>query len=262
MSTELCKQTSRSTFFYPYTQGDIVFADLNGLNDGDHVLKKHRPFLIIQNDVANANSPVLIGAPITGLFRRVNDEKVQKPLFLSQCKVTKPYLHGLEKKSIIRFDCLTTIDRSRVTRVEPIGNIPPKYYKPFLQKVFFTPTDRVLDVDVKQGDVVNVDFGENYGCEVGRVRPAVVVSVDYCNLAQTLLVVPCSRIKHDYMPTHLRIEDYQKYSLKNESMFLFEHIRCVDKSKVQKKHDGTIKKQGELPKDLILKYIDISLSMS
>ena len=76
-------------------------------------IKKTRPAVIIQNDIANRHSPITIVAAITS----------QKGERLYPTEVSlSPEESGLPKNSIVLLNQIRTIDKNRLA--EKIGNVP------------------------------------------------------------------------------------------------------------------------------------------
>ena len=90
-------------------RGDIFYADLNpviGSEQGDT-----RPVLVVQNDMGNEYSPVVIVVPLTG-----NLKKTSLPTH-----VMIPRSVGLVRDSLALVEQIRTIDRSRIS--DYIGRI-------------------------------------------------------------------------------------------------------------------------------------------
>jgi mRNA interferase MazF len=75
-------------------------------------IKKTRPALIIQNDVANRHSPITIVAAITSKF----DDRLYPTEVLVRGGEA-----GLKQDSVISFDQIRTIDKSRI--VKKLGKV-------------------------------------------------------------------------------------------------------------------------------------------
>ena len=70
-------------------------------------IRKTRPGLILQNDIANRNSPVTIVAAVTSKF--------ETPLYPTEVLVRTPEA-GLTADSVILLNQVRTIDRQRLVR--------------------------------------------------------------------------------------------------------------------------------------------------
>ncbi|HLD55870.1 MAG TPA: type II toxin-antitoxin system PemK/MazF family toxin [Candidatus Nanoarchaeia archaeon] len=86
-------------------KGDIFFANLNPILGSEQ--GGIRPVLIIQNDISNKYSPVVIIAAITS---KVFEKEFPTNVFLSK-KDTK-----LNKDSTVLLNQIRTIDKSRLTK--------------------------------------------------------------------------------------------------------------------------------------------------
>lgn len=68
-------------------------------------IKKTRPALIVQNDIANRHSPVTIVAALSSQF--------EEPVYPSEVLVEPPE-GGLEKRSVVLLNQVRTIDTQRL----------------------------------------------------------------------------------------------------------------------------------------------------
>ena len=93
-------------------RGDIYYADLNPVVGSEQ--GGTRPVLVISNDIGNKHSPTVIIAAITSRVRK--KKKLPTHLFLGQ-------IEGLPANSIILFEQLRTIDKSRLK--EHLTKKPP-----------------------------------------------------------------------------------------------------------------------------------------
>ena len=84
-------------------RGDIYYADLNPVVGSEQ--GGTRPVLVISNDIGNKHSPTVIIAAITSRVRK--KKKLPTHLYLGQ-------IEGLPANSIILFEQLRTIDKSRL----------------------------------------------------------------------------------------------------------------------------------------------------
>jgi mRNA interferase MazF len=75
-------------------------------------IQKTRPALILQNDIANAHSPITIIASITSKF--------EEPLYPTEVLLVPPE-GGLTVKSVVLLNQLRSIDRQRL--IKPLGTI-------------------------------------------------------------------------------------------------------------------------------------------
>ena len=70
-------------------------------------IKKTRPALILQNDIANRYSPVTIVAALSS--------SVSQPLYPTEVLI-KPDTDGVEKPSVVLLNQIRTIDKQRLVR--------------------------------------------------------------------------------------------------------------------------------------------------
>ncbi len=85
-----------------FRRGDVVLVDLDPVRGSEQ--GKTRPAVIIQNDIGNQYSPVLIVAAITSTARTPHPTDV----------AVKAPEGGLRKDSLILLNQIRTIDKSRV----------------------------------------------------------------------------------------------------------------------------------------------------
>lgn len=97
-------------------RGDIYYADLNPVVGSEQ--GGTRPVLVISNDIGNKHSPTVIIAAITSRVRK--KKKLPTHLFLGQ-------IEGLPANSIILFEQLRTIDKSRLK--EHLTHLDEQYLK-------------------------------------------------------------------------------------------------------------------------------------
>lgn len=97
-------------------RGDIYYADLNPVVGSEQ--GGTRPVLVISNDIGNKHSPTVIIAAITSRVRK--KKKLPTHLYLGQ-------IEGLPANSIILFEQLRTIDKSRLK--EHLTHLDEQYLK-------------------------------------------------------------------------------------------------------------------------------------
>ncbi len=97
-------------------RGDIYYADLNPVIGSEQ--GGTRPVLIISNDIGNKHSPTVIIAAITS--RVQTKKKLPTHLYLGQ-------IEGLPANSIVLFEQLRTIDKSRLK--EQLTHLNEQYLK-------------------------------------------------------------------------------------------------------------------------------------
>jgi len=90
-------------------------------------------------------------------------------------------------------------------------------------------------MDCKRGDIVTVNLNPKKGHEVGKVRPAVIISGDDENsMLDTLILMPLSTDLIENMnPYRLRITKRDK--LNQDSDILINQIRTLSKQRIGEK---------------------------
>lgn len=110
-------------------------------------------------------------------------------------------------------------------------------------------------MDIKWGDVVFVNFGENEGSEQGGIRPAIIIQNDKGNEhAPTTIVASITSQEKKYLPTHVIIKPWQS-GLDKISTIMFEQIRTIDKNRI-------MSKVGHINTDWLIEKIKRSLTIS
>lgn len=109
-------------------------------------------------------------------------------------------------------------------------------------------------MDIRFGDVVQVDFGKTTGSVQGNVRPCAIIQNDVGNkYSPTTIVIPfTSELKKVNMPVHDILHKSESNGLKNDSLILGEQVRVIDKSMV-------LYKLGSLSEDECNKVIGVYL---
>ena len=109
-------------------------------------------------------------------------------------------------------------------------------------------------MDIRFGDVVQVDFGKTTGSVQGNVRPCAIIQNDVGNkYSPTTIVIPfTSELKKVNMPEHDILHKSVSNGLKNDSLILGEQVRVIDKSMV-------LYKLGSLSEDECNKVIGVYL---
>lgn len=85
-------------------RGDVIDIDFDPARG--HEIRKTRPAVVVQNDIGNQYSPLVIVAPIRG----AEHLKRLYPVVVPAEKGTG----GLDKKSIIQCDQIKSLDKSRI----------------------------------------------------------------------------------------------------------------------------------------------------
>ncbi len=94
---------------------------------------------------------------------------------------------------------------------------------------------------VKRGDVFFADLDPVVGSEQGGIRPVLVVQNNIGNrYSPTLVVLPLSTAKKNYLPTHIHICGSK--SLPRDSIVLAEQIRTIDRYRLRE-YVGSIDKE-------------------
>ena len=93
-------------------RGEIYLVDFDPTLGAE--IKKTRPALVLQNDIANRHSPITIVAAITSKF----DEK----LYPTEVLIEKPE-GGLTRDAVVLLNQVRSIDKSRLIR--RIGALEP-----------------------------------------------------------------------------------------------------------------------------------------
>ena len=90
-------------------------------------------------------------------------------------------------------------------------------------------------MDFKRGDIVTVNLNPKKGHEVGKVRPAIIISNDDENkILDTLILLPLSTDLIDNMEPY-RIRVHKRDNLKQDSDVLINQIRTLSKIRIKEK---------------------------
>lgn len=87
----------------------------------------------------------------------------------------------------------------------------------------------------KRCDIVTINFNPKKGDEVGKIRPAVIISGDDENsILDTVIVMPLSTaLVDDTEPYRLRIK--KREALKEDSDILVNHVRTISQKRIGEK---------------------------
>jgi len=87
-------------------RGDVIDIDFDPARG--HEIRKTRPAVVVQNDIGNQYSPLVIVSPIRGA------EHIKRlyPVIVS----VKKGAGGLDKKSVVQCDQIKSLDKSRIAR--------------------------------------------------------------------------------------------------------------------------------------------------
>ena len=90
-------------------------------------------------------------------------------------------------------------------------------------------------MDFKRGDIVTVNLNPKKGHEVGKIRPAVIISSDDENdILDTVILMPLSTdLVEDMEPYRLRI--LKRDNLKQDSDILINQVRTLSKQRIGEK---------------------------
>ena len=85
---------------------------------------------------------------------------------------------------------------------------------------------------IKRGDVFYADLNPVVGSEQGGIRPVLVVQNNVGNrYSPTVVVLPLSTAKKQYLPTHIHIRCSK--ALPKDSVVLAEQIRTIDRYRLK-----------------------------
>ena len=90
-------------------------------------------------------------------------------------------------------------------------------------------------MDFKKGDIVTVNLNPKKGHEVGKIRPAIIISNDDENkILDTVILMPLSTDLIDNMePYRMRIP--QRENLKEDSDLLINQVKTLSKLRIKEK---------------------------
>jgi mRNA interferase MazF len=93
----------------------------------------------------------------------------------------------------------------------------------------------LLQMDLNRGDICLVNFNPAKGGEIGKLRPAIIMSEsDDIKILETLIVIPLSTVlENDALPYRYRISQREK--LEKESDACIYEIRALSKTRVKEK---------------------------
>jgi len=111
-------------------------------------------------------------------------------------------------------------------------------------------------IEIRRGDVIDIDLEPVRGHEMGKTRPAVVVQNDIGNKYSPLVIVSPIRGAEHIKKLYPVIVHIQKGTggLDKDSVVQCDQIKSLDKLRI-------VKKRGHLSKD-IMKKVDIALKNS
>ena len=90
-------------------------------------------------------------------------------------------------------------------------------------------------MDFKKCDIVTVNLNPKKGHEVGKIRPAIIISNDDENkILDTVILMPLSTDLIDNMEPY-RIRILQRDNLKQDSDLLINQVRTLSKLRIKEK---------------------------
>jgi len=90
-------------------------------------------------------------------------------------------------------------------------------------------------MDLNRGDIVLVNLNPKKGDEVGKIRPAIIVShSDENSILDTVILLPLSTDLIDDMAPY-RVRILKRDNLEKNSDVLINHIRTLSKKRVKSK---------------------------
>lgn len=119
------------------------------------------------------------------------------------------------------------------------------------------PLETGLNKKIKRGEMYLINLNPNIGAEIGKIRPAVVISNDVNNTyADTITVIPITSSVDKVYPFEVLLEKGAG-GLDKDSKAKCNQIRSIDKKRLHK-YIGTLKedKIKEL-EEAILIHLDI-----
>ena len=108
-------------------------------------------------------------------------------------------------------------------------------------------------MEYKRGDIVVVNLNPKKGHEVGKIRPALIISGDDENkILDTVILMPLSTdLIDDMTPYRVRIQKRQK--LKHDSDILINQIRTLSKQRIGEKIASITEDEYMLVIDMLCK---------
>ncbi|MEK7573538.1 MAG: type II toxin-antitoxin system PemK/MazF family toxin [Patescibacteria group bacterium] len=95
---------------------------------------------------------------------------------------------------------------------------------------------------IKRGDIWTVDLRPGAGCELAKIRPALIVSNDTVNvISPTAIIIPISSQIPPFIGPDRVFVSKKDLALSKDSVILCGQIRSIDKVRLKKKI-GTLPK--------------------
>ncbi len=95
-----------------------------------------------------------------------------------------------------------------------------------------------MGIEVRRGDVIEVDLDPVMGSETGKTRPCIVIQNDMGNMHSTctiVAIITSKKVINKKYPTHIWVNKGDG-GLKNDSIIQCEQIRTIDKSRIISKY--------------------------
>ena len=95
---------------------------------------------------------------------------------------------------------------------------------------------RVMNMEVKRGDIYYADLSPVVGSEQGGLRPVLIVQNDVGNRYSPTVIAAAitSRLDKSRLPTHIDIHG-DRAGLSRDSVVLLEQMRTLDKRRLKEK---------------------------
>ena len=101
-----------------------------------------------------------------------------------------------------------------------------------IRKVLKSRNRGMIEMVIKRGDIFYADLDPIIGSEQGGIRPVVVVQNNVGNrYSPTVVVLPVSSAKKNYLPTHIHVCGLRM--LPKDSVVLAEQIRTIDRNRLK-----------------------------
>jgi mRNA interferase MazF len=103
-------------------------------------------------------------------------------------------------------------------------------------KIFQKRKEKVMQMNIKRGDIYYADLSPVIGSEQGGLRPVLIVQNDVGNKYSPTVIAAAitSRMSKTKLPTHIDIMG-ENAGLAKDSIILLEQIRTIDKKRLKEK---------------------------
>ena len=232
-------------------QGDIVYVDLG--KGASYEQEGIRPCVVLQNNIGNARSTTTIVAALSSKIKFDKFGHLQPTHHILD--ITKQI--GLHKPSIILFEQIRTISKSRILDNRPVGHINLVELSKILFNNFVFPSSHNSTLEYRQGDIVYVDLGKGIGSEQSGKAVCLIIQNNKGNkYSPVTMIVPLARFAGKRMPTHLHIDSTGGLRMKDPTIAMFEQMRTISKSRIIGKLPGHVSLKQMLP------YIETALGLT